>query len=116
MVTAQGLGSPWLQLRGGGRRDYSGSRAAPDATPVPQQLELQGPFQPYCNPHLVSGSSRCGGPARPAYRPPLASLGLVTNLPFFGTLGFGFFFNMLFWYPPRADPAGAVRGQPGRRN
>uniref|UniRef100_A0A9L0K5D0 Derlin n=1 Tax=Equus asinus TaxID=9793 RepID=A0A9L0K5D0_EQUAS len=53
------------------------------------QPELLGPFQPYCN--LVSGSSTCGGAARPAYRPPLAGLGLVTNLPFFWPLGFGFF-------------------------
>uniref|UniRef100_A0A9L0IMR9 Derlin n=1 Tax=Equus asinus TaxID=9793 RepID=A0A9L0IMR9_EQUAS len=50
---------------------------------IPAVPELQGPFQPYCNPHLVSGSS---------------SLGLVTNLPFFGPLGFGFFFNMLFFF------------------
>uniref|UniRef100_A0A8C4MR98 Derlin n=1 Tax=Equus asinus asinus TaxID=83772 RepID=A0A8C4MR98_EQUAS len=71
---------------------------------IPAVPELQGPFQPYCNPHLVSGSSRCGGPARPAYRPPLASLGLVTNLPFFGPLGFCFFFNMLFLYPPHCRP------------
>lgn len=38
---------------------------------------------------------------------------LVTNFLFFGPLGFSFFFNMLFVYPPRAWEAGVGGGAAG---
>lgn len=56
--------------------------APPDASLVPQQLELLSPFQLYFNPHLVFRKFQ-------VWR-------LVTNFLFFGPLGFSFFFNMLF--------------------
>ncbi|XP_014652812.1 PREDICTED: derlin-3-like [Ceratotherium simum simum] len=68
--------------RGGARLGYAGSRAAPDAPLVPQQLELLSPFQLYFNPHLVLRKFQ-------VWR-------LVTNFLFFGPLGFSFFFHMLF--------------------
>ncbi|KAK7804120.1 hypothetical protein U0070_002463 [Myodes glareolus] len=49
------------------------------------QLELLSPFQLYFNPHLVFRKFQ-------VWR-------LITTFLFFGPLGFGFFFNMLFVYP-----------------
>lgn len=98
------------------------------AFPVLQQLELLSPFQLYFNPHLVfrkfqvrrpdPGTCQPGpGPPAPHLTSTPTSLQvwrLITTFLFFGPLGFGFFFNMLFVYPGPRGWGGAVRSAWGR--
>ncbi|KAF5923059.1 hypothetical protein HPG69_016525, partial [Diceros bicornis minor] len=107
VVTTGAGGSPSLQpgagvavvtALDGGRLGYAGSRAAPDAPLAAPPLHLPPRL---ARPRLTARTSQ-------VWR-------LVTTFLFFGPLRFSFFFHMLFVYPPRADRAGARRGQAARR-
>ncbi|KAH0518108.1 Derlin-3 [Microtus ochrogaster] len=79
-MAGQGLAAGFLQVPAV-TRAYT---TACVLTTAAVQLELLSPFQLYFNPHLVFRKFQ-------VWR-------LITTFLFFGPLGFGFFFNMLFVY------------------
>ncbi|MEJ1288127.1 Der1-like domain family member 3 [Cricetulus griseus] len=109
-MAGQGLAAGFLQVPAVTRAYTAACVLTTAAVVSGRQLELLSPFQLYFNPHLVfrkfqvrrpdPGTCQPGpGPPAPHLTSTPTSLQvwrLITTFLFFGPLGFGFFFNMLF--------------------